>query len=119
MNRRVPVVAQLPFFVIRQRLNAARLVRLAIDAPDIAALRFGVDVIRIGRIGEHPEAVAAINIFPTIVRDSTRIGRVANPGTVVLQAAVDVIWPIHVEADVIKLRDRQVVRFPPSIAAVE
>src|SRR5205085_7334689 len=74
LNRRVPVVAQLAFLVIGQWLNAARLVRLAIDAADVAALRFGIDVIGIGRICKYPESVAAIDVFPTVVGDSSRIG---------------------------------------------
>src|SRR5262249_60908442 len=57
VNRRVPVEAQLPFLVAGQRLDVAPFVRLAIDPADVAALRFGVDVIGIARIDEHPEAV--------------------------------------------------------------
>ena len=38
LYRRVPVIAQLTFLVVRQRLNAARFMRLAIDASDVAAL---------------------------------------------------------------------------------
>src|SRR5947207_2582695 len=64
VNRRVPVITQLTFFVARQRLDAARFMRLAIDAADVAALRFGVDIVGIGWIGENPETIAAVNIFP-------------------------------------------------------
>src|SRR5713101_656132 len=85
MNRRVPVVAQLAFFVLRQRLNAARLERLAIDSADVTTLRFGIQIIIVGSVGKDPEAVAAVNVLPTIVRNTAGIGRVANPGTVVLQ----------------------------------
>src|SRR5258705_14016426 len=52
VNRSVPVVAQLTFLVLRQRLNAARLVCLAINSSDITALRFRVDVISIRRVGK-------------------------------------------------------------------
>src|SRR5689334_8223577 len=47
MDRSVPVEPQLPFAVAGQRLDAARLVRLAVYAADIAALRFGIQIIGI------------------------------------------------------------------------
>src|SRR4030095_6004291 len=62
--------------------------------------------------------VAAVHVFPTAVGNSAWILRIADPGTVVLKAAVNVIGPVVVEAHVIELRDRQVVAFPPSIGAV-
>src|SRR5205814_2342246 len=45
VDRRVPVVAELALLVMRERLEGGRLVRLAVDATDVAALRLGVDVI--------------------------------------------------------------------------
>src|SRR4029079_3406006 len=55
VDGRVPVEAELSFRVLRQRLDVARLVGLAVDAADVAALRLGIDVGRIGRVDEHPE----------------------------------------------------------------
>ena len=118
MNRRVPVVTELSFFVLRQRLNAARLERLAIDTSDVTALRFGIDVVIVGSISKDPEAITAVHVLPTVVGNAAGIGRVANPRAVVLQTAVDVVRHVHVEADVIELRNGQVVRFPPAIPAV-
>ncbi len=118
VNRRIPVVAELLFVVLRQRLDVARFMSLAVNSRDLAALILSVDVIGIGRIGKHPEAVATIHVFPTAIGDAPRILGVANPGAVVLQPTVDVIRHIHVYTDVIKLRDRQVLSFPPAITAV-
>ncbi len=47
VDRRVPVVPQFSFAVLGQRLDAAHLVRLAINAADLAALRLGVQIIRV------------------------------------------------------------------------
>ena len=91
---------------------------VAVDAADLAALRLGVDVVRIGRILPHPEAVAAVHVLPARIGDAAGIGRVADPGAVVLQAAVDVVRVGHVDADVIELRDRQVHHVLPPRAAV-
>ena len=108
----------LPSLYFGSGLIGTRLVRLAIHPPDLAALRLGVDVVGIARIGEHPEAVAAVEVFPAAAGDAARIRRVADPRAVVLQAAVDVVRAIHVDAHVVELRDRQVVGLPPAIAAV-
>jgi hypothetical protein len=116
-DRRVPVPAQL-FVVVRLRLDRAYLVRVPVDARDRAALVLGVDVVRIGRVLEHPEAVAAVHVLPARVRDAAGIGAVADPGTVVLQAAVHVERIGLVDADVVELRHRQVVLLPPLVAAV-
>src|SRR5204863_9621502 len=53
-----------------------------------------------------------------MVGDSPRILAIAHPAAVVLQSAVDVIRPVHVETDVIELRDRQVVFLPPPMGTV-
>ena len=118
VDRRVPVEAQLPFLVAGQRLDVADLVRLAVDAADVAALRFGVEVRRVGGIDEHPEAVAAVHVLPLRLRDAAGELRLADPRAVVLQAAVHVVRPVHVDAHVIELRDRQRLRLPPLVAAV-
>ena len=92
--------------------------RVAIHPADVAALVLGVEVIGIGRIGKHPETVAAVHVFPLRVGDSAGILRFAHPRTVVLQSAVDAIRIGVVHADVIELRDRQVIALPPFAAAV-
>src|SRR5271165_3761842 len=106
VDRRVPVVPQFSFAVLGQRLDAAQLVRLAIDAADLAPLRLGVKIIRVRWVSEHPKAIAAVHILPMLIRDPTRILRVADPGAVVLKTAINVIGRVHVDGDVIKLRDR-------------
>ena len=87
-QRSVPVEAQL-LLVVRFRLNDPGLEGMAINAPDQAALVFGVDVIRIARIGEGVETVAVEDVFPLRVGDPAGIFRGTDPGTVILQAAVD------------------------------
>ena len=58
--------------------------RVAIYPTDLAALIFGIDVIGIGRILKHPKAIATVHIFPLRIGDTTRVLRVAHPGTIVL-----------------------------------
>ena len=71
--RRVPVEPQFAFAVIRLRLDRAAFQRVAIHARDFSALRFGINVIRIRRIGKRPESVAAQKVFPTAIRDPAGI----------------------------------------------
>src|SRR5262249_10645891 len=87
-------------------------------AADVAALRLRVHVLGIGGMAHDPEAVAAIQILPTLVADAPRVRGVAHPGAVVLQPAVDLIRILAIDADVVELRDRQGGAFPPPIAAV-
>src|ERR1700680_2972923 len=100
------------------RLDVPRLVGTHVDAADAAALVFGKDIVRIGGIGEHPESGAVEHVFPAGTGDAARIGGVAYPGAVVLQAAVDVVGVGVVEADVVELRDGQVIGLPPLVRAV-
>ena len=116
-DRRVPVPAKL-LVQAGLGLDVAELVRVDVDAADVAALVFGIDVVRIGRIGVDPEAVAAVEVFPARIRDAAGIARIAAPGAVVLQAAEHVVRIRVVDAHVIELRDRQVVALPPLVAAV-
>src|SRR5205814_9034094 len=74
--------------------------------------------IGVGWMREGPEAVAAEQILPAVVGDPARIFAVADPGRIVLQAAVDLVGVLVVGADVIELADRKVVRLPPAIGAV-
>ena len=86
-DRRIPVEPQF-LIVIRPWLDVASLMRVAIYAADLAALIFGVDVVRISRILEHPEPIAIEHVFPTMISDAAGVLRVADPRTVVLQPAI-------------------------------
>src|SRR2546423_2609697 len=119
VNRSVPIEAELLLLVARQWLDGPRLVRLAVDAPDLTALVFGVDVVLIGGIYEHPESVAAIHVLPAAAGDAARVLRISDPRAVVLQPTVNVVRTIVVDTHMVELRDRQVVRLPPFVAAVE
>ena len=117
-QRRVPIEAQL-LGRVGFGLDVARLERVPVDARHRAALRFGIHVIfRIGRVGKGEEAVSAEHALPAAVADAARIGAVAHPVGVVLQAAVDLVRVLRVDGDVVELADRQVVALDPGIRAV-
>ena len=118
VNGSVPIESQLAFPVIRPGMQITRLMRVAIHSANFAALRLGVEIVGIGGILEHPEAVAAEHVFPARVAHAAGIRRVAHPGAVILQAAVDAVGVGVVGADVIELRNRQVHLVFPAIATV-
>ena len=92
--------------------------RVTIYPTDLAALVFGIDIIGISRIGKHPKPIAVEHVFPARVSNAAGILRVAHPRTVVLQPAVNAIRIVVIDADMIKLGDRQVFALPPFAAAV-
>ena len=69
----IPVEAQLLLVVIRLRLDVAAIQRMPVDAANISALGFGVDPIRIRRVGKHPESIAAEQVLPTRIADAAGI----------------------------------------------
>src|SRR5205807_4198723 len=69
---RVPVEPEF-FVVVWSWLNVARLMCLSIYPTDLAALVFGINVIRIRRVGKHPETIAVVHVFPLRVGDAARI----------------------------------------------
>src|SRR6266852_5927152 len=73
VNWSVPVKAQLLLTVFGKRLDGSCLVRVAIDAPNLAALGFRVDIGWIGRVFEHPKTIAIVHIFPARIADATRV----------------------------------------------
>src|SRR5208282_3895445 len=91
VDRSVPIEAQLSFSIIGLRLDEAALQREAIDARDKAALRFGVNVARVGWIGKRPKPISATKVFPPAIADPAWILRIAHPHAVVLQPAKHVI----------------------------
>src|SRR5260370_26683789 len=118
VNWSIPIEAQLPFSIVWLRLNKLAFQREPIDSPNKAALRFGINIACIGRIGKYPETISAKNIFPVAIVEPARILRVAHPNAVVLQPAEYVIGVGVVHTDVIELRDGKIVALPPGIAAV-
>src|SRR5206468_3244593 len=66
----------------------------------------------------RPKTIAAVEIFPTIIRDSAGIFLIAHPGTIVLKTTVDLVRVLVVDADVIELADREVICLPPLVATV-
>ena len=96
----------------------ADLMRVAVDAADLAALGFGIEIVGIGGIFKYPEAIAAEHVFPARVGDAARIRRIAHPGTVVLQAAINVVRVGVVGTDMVELRDWKIDLVLPAVAAV-
>ena len=92
--------------------------RLAVNATDVPALRLGIEIVGVRRIGKHPEPVAAEHVLPTVVGNTAGKLRITHPRTVVLQPAIDVVRHIHVHADMVELRDGKILGLPPTIAAV-
>ena len=119
-DRRVPVPAQRRFTAGRHRADRLALVADAIDARDVAILRFGVDRARVLRIDLRLEAVAAVNREPVVIRDTLAAAHRARaaPGVVVLQAAVDVVGRLHVVGDVVELPEVHVVDGLPGLGPV-
>src|SRR6266851_10315507 len=118
VNGRIPIEAQLALAIIRLRLDASRFERGPIHAADGTALGLGVYVTWFGGIGKDPESISAIEILPAAVGNAAGVGGIAHPCAVVLETAKHVVGVLHIDADVIKLRDGKVVALPPGVAAV-
>src|SRR5208282_3121862 len=91
---------------------------MPVDAADLPALIFGVDIVRISGVLKSPESVAVINIFPPRVGNSAGVRGIANPTAVVLQAAIHMIGIRIVSADMIELRNRQIELMLPAGSSV-
>ena len=118
MNGGVPIESELPFSIIGLRLNRPALQGVEVYAAEIPALRFHIDIGCVCGIGKRPEAVSAKQVFPAAIGNPSRVLRIPHPNTVVLQSSKNVIRIGIVDAHVIKLRNRQIVAFPPGVAAV-
>src|ERR1051325_9764629 len=89
-HRSIPIETQ--FFVVASSgLDVARVQSFSVDARNRAALRFGVNVIRIGRIGKRVESIASKNAFPLRNADAAEILRAPDPVRIVLQSAINLI----------------------------
>ena len=53
-----------------------------------------------------------------MIGDAAGIGGIADPITVVLQSAIDVIRIAHIHTDVVELADRQTVNLKPGLARI-
>ena len=106
LNGRVPVEAQFLFAVIRLGLMERLFVRITIHSSDFAALRFGINVSRGRKDLRTSRSHRRHTYFPSASWRRRRDRRIADPRTVVLQAAIDVVRIGVVHAHVIELRDR-------------
>ncbi len=121
-QRRVPVPAQRRLAGAGLGLNVEVLAALAIVAGERSVLCFGIDDVRIRRVGYGPEPVAALGDLPVFVgRPLETLGaRRTAQGVVVLGAAADVVEGERiVDAEAIELGDRQVLEEAPGGGAVE
>src|ERR1700730_14866761 len=73
VNWSIPVEAQLLLTVFGKRLDGPCLVRVAIDAPNLAALGFRVKISWIRRDFEHPKTITTVHIFPARIADTTGV----------------------------------------------
>ena len=101
---------------LHDRLARARAV---VEPPNVAALRFGVDDVRIGRILRRVEAVAAADGEPVAVGDrAAALAARPAPAAVVLQPAAHAVRHRHVVADLVELPDRDAIEEVVVAAAV-
>ena len=71
----------------------------------ISSLRHGVSISGIGRVGYHIKSVSKGNFLPVGISDaiaSPEVGR-SCPRSIVLHAAIDIVWYFVVYVDVVKL----------------
>ena len=81
---------------------------IPVHSADFAALSFRVEICRIRRVLSTSRSRRRRTCFPIGIADATGVRRVADPGTVVLQTAIDPIRVRVINAYVIELRNRQV-----------
>jgi hypothetical protein len=105
----------------RVRLDGLAVSGRAGEPNDVAALRFRVDRAGVGRVNLRVHPVAEIDLEPILVGDANVVARGtrAAPGVGILQAAADRIRALHVHADPVELRERNVVDLVPCDAGVE
>src|SRR5438093_46959 len=100
----MPPVARAPVRLLQHDAIAGR----EVQTRHVAALRFDVDRVRVGRILGRVEAVAAANGRPIGVREvALAPPRGAAPGAVVLESRADAVGEIQVVADDVRLPDRE------------
>ncbi len=121
-QRRIPVPARGVLARLFLGHDAHRVARAAIEAHQPAVLRLGVDGVVVGGVDAALEAIAAIGDEPVGVADAgdaARAGRSAER-EVVLRAAVHVVERrVHVDVDLVELRQRQVGEEAPGLRPVE
>ena len=116
---RVPVEPQ-RHPVGMDRANVLALPGRFVEPTEESPLGHAVPVTGIAEIGEGGESVPAAHAGPVIIANATRVpqGAGAKPRAIILQAAVHVERRVHVDVDVIELRQRQVLDEAPRGAPV-
>src|SRR5262249_26446259 len=116
----IPIEPVFLFTWGRLGLDRAALVCLGLQPVSVAALRFGVDHGWIKRVYLSIEPVAAADSIPLIVADSLdgKGAAWAGPASVVLKAAVDPVWLLVIEGDLIELAERYGVDVLPALASI-
>ncbi len=114
----VPVEAVLRVALPLERLDVLDLAGGLAHALHAAALPFDVDDVGVSPIDVGVEAVAGTDVVPVLVLHAAVGARRAVPGAVVLQAAVHVVGPLHVEADLVELGDGDRVAERPAASQV-
>ncbi len=104
----------------RNRADAAPLHRVQVDPPDVPTLGFVEHDRRIVRIDEVVKTVAATDVVPIPVANSLigLCGAGCAPRPVVLQSPAHVVGVVHVDADLVELRDWQGAHLAPGVSAI-
>ena len=115
----IPVEAQLAAFRI-ERADIAGLPGEQVVAQQIAALPHRIAVIGVGRVRHHIEAVSEGDLLPIGIANPPAAPCLTGtaPGAVVLHSSVDVVGDLHIDIDVIKLRQGQILHKTPGLAPV-
>ena len=102
------------------RTDTLALTRRRIDAADSTILGLCVHNVRVGRINLGLEAIPSLHVEPLIVRHTTAVECAAwrSPGSIVLEASIDVIREAEVIANFIWLGDWECIDVIPRLASV-
>src|SRR5262245_23769652 len=118
--RGIPIKAV--FFLARRRLGFDRpaLKGFGFEPMSVAALRLGVDHSRIHKVYLSIEAVAATDSVPLIVGWALdgQSAAWAGPASVVLKPAIDPVWFLVINADLVELAERNCVHILPALTPV-
>src|SRR5205823_2072379 len=113
------LVLRVPLLILRLDEEGA-LPRGVVEATDRAALRLGVDGVRVTRVLLRHEAVATADREPHRVGDRTLPASArSTPRAVVLEPAADAIRNLEIIAQVVELSDRKGVREDVRAALIE
>ena len=111
---RIPVEPQ--FGPVRMhRLDEAGTSRLPVYQAQVTPLRHSIYIAIIIGLKHHIKAIAEIHLLPVVIGDTTILPHLArsDPGAIVLHTPGHIVGDIHIVANVVELRQRQIGDKPP------